>query len=72
MRQDSGWVLKGGSNIYCRILGARHTRDLDLYRQVDPTFSADAADALVRDMATHTVGPTRSTSAAPIDGAGQV
>lgn len=21
MRQDSGWVLKGGSNIYCRIPG---------------------------------------------------
>ncbi|MBK3429113.1 nucleotidyl transferase AbiEii/AbiGii toxin family protein [Corynebacterium tuberculostearicum] len=57
MRQDSGWVLKGGSNIYCRIPGARHTRDLDLYRQVDPTSSADAADALVRDMDTHTAGP---------------
>ena len=56
MRQDSGWVLKGGSNIYCRIPGARHARDLDLYRQVDPTSSADAADALVRDMDTHTVG----------------
>lgn len=56
MRQDSGWVLKGGSNIYCRIPGARHIRDLDLYRQVDPTSSADAADALVRDIDSHTVG----------------
>lgn len=33
MQHQNGWVLKGGSNIYCRVPGARQTKDLDLYRQ---------------------------------------
>ncbi|MDY5784664.1 nucleotidyl transferase AbiEii/AbiGii toxin family protein [Corynebacterium sp.] len=57
MLRENGWVLKGGSNIYCRIPGARHTRDLDLYRQSDPTSAAEAADALVGSMDGHKVGP---------------
>ena len=57
MRQTSGRVLKGGSNIYCRIPGARHTRDLDLYRQVDPTSATGAADALIAAMDGCQVGP---------------
>lgn len=57
MQHQNGWVLKGGSNIYCRVPGARQTKDLDLYRQDDPTSSTGAADALVAAMNDHRVGP---------------
>lgn len=59
MQHQNGWVLKGGSNIYCRVPGARQTKDLDLYRQDDPTSSTGAADALVAAMNGHRVGPYR-------------
>lgn len=57
MQHQHGWVLKGGSSIYCRIPGARQTKDLDLYRQDAPTSSAGAAGALVAAMDYHKVGP---------------
>lgn len=57
MRHHSGWVLKGGSNIYCRIPGARQTRDLDLYRHHDPTSAHNAAQSLLQSMHGHRVGP---------------
>ncbi|MFZ2562762.1 MAG: nucleotidyl transferase AbiEii/AbiGii toxin family protein [Corynebacterium variabile] len=57
MQHQNGWVLKGGFNIYCRVPGARQTKDLDLYRQNDPTSSTGAADALVAAMNDHRVGP---------------
>lgn len=57
MEHQNGWVLKGGSNIYCRLPGARQTRDLDLYRQDDPTSSTGAAEVLVAAMNGHRVGP---------------
>ncbi|MGP5693370.1 nucleotidyl transferase AbiEii/AbiGii toxin family protein [Corynebacterium variabile] len=57
MQHQDGWVLKGGSNIYCRVPGARQTKDLDLYRQDDPTSSTGAAAALVAAMNGHRVGP---------------
>lgn len=57
MQFQHGWVLKGGSNIYCRVPGARQTRDLDLYRQYDPTSSTGAADSLVTTMNGHKAGP---------------
>ena len=57
MRHHSGWVLKGGTNVYCRIPGARQTKDLDLYRQDSPTSAAEAADALVAALDGHRVGP---------------
>ena len=57
MNKQSGWVLKGGSNIYCRIPGARQTKDLDFYRQHEPTSSVGAAEALVAQMNGHREGP---------------
>lgn len=71
MEHHKGWVLKGGSNIYCRIPGARQTKDLDLYRQDDPTSSSEAADSLVRSMQGHKVGPytfhvTRAEQVGPV------
>lgn len=57
MGAHPGWVLKGGSNIYCRIPGARQTQDLDLYRQDEPVSSSDAAQDLIGSMDGHRVGP---------------
>lgn len=57
MQDQHGWVLKGGSNIYCRVPGARQTKDLDLYRQDDPTSSTGAAASLVAAMNGHVAGP---------------
>lgn len=51
------WVLKGGANVYCRIPGARQTKDLDLYRQSPPTSAGPAADSLVATMNGHRAGP---------------
>ncbi|WP_240492760.1 nucleotidyl transferase AbiEii/AbiGii toxin family protein [Corynebacterium sp. NML98-0116] len=57
MRLNDGWVLKGGTNIYCRIPGARQTKDLDLFRQYAPTSALKAADSLIATMNKHRVGP---------------
>lgn len=57
MVKDPGWVLKGGTNLYCLIPGARHTQDLDLYRQDSPTGHRDAATTLITVMNQTTVGP---------------
>ncbi|MGQ4533962.1 nucleotidyl transferase AbiEii/AbiGii toxin family protein [Dermabacteraceae bacterium P13115] len=57
MRSQQGWVLKGGSNIYCHIPGARQTKDLDLYRQNAPTGAVDAAMSLKSGMDGRKVGP---------------
>ncbi len=57
MRQQNGWVLKGGTNIYCRIPGARQTKDLNLYRRDDPTSSTGAAESLVSAMNGYKIGP---------------
>ena len=57
MRLGEGWVLKGGTNVYCRIPGARHTKDLDLYRHIDPTSALSAAEFLVEVMGGHREGP---------------
>ncbi|WP_017836518.1 nucleotidyl transferase AbiEii/AbiGii toxin family protein, partial [Dietzia sp. UCD-THP] len=57
MDTDPVWVLKGGTNLYCLIPGARHTQDLDLYRQTSPTGHRDAADALISAMHRMQVGP---------------
>lgn len=65
MTRDHGWVLKGGTNLYCRVPGARHTRDLDLYRQDDPTSYHQAAHALVETMDATTIGPYRFAVTAP-------
>lgn len=67
MNHDQGWVLKGGTNLYCRIPGARHTRDLDLYRQDDPTSYRQAAEELVETMNETTIGPYRFSVTAPKD-----
>lgn len=74
MQYQPGWVLKGGSNIYCRVPGARQTKDLDLYRQDDPTSSTEAADTLVSAMDGHKVGPYtfRVSHPARISAAGTV
>lgn len=55
--KDQGWVMKGGTNLYCLIPGARHTQDLDLYRQDSPTDHRDAAFMLMKVMDQATVGP---------------
>lgn len=57
MATDPVWVLKGGTNLYCLIPGARHTQDLDLYRQASPTGHRAAADTLIAAMDRTTVGP---------------
>ncbi|MCZ9309742.1 nucleotidyl transferase AbiEii/AbiGii toxin family protein [Corynebacterium uberis] len=57
MESQSGWVLKGGSGIYCRIPGARQTKDLDLYRQENPTSSWESAEILVDTMNGKRTGP---------------
>ncbi|MGP6175349.1 nucleotidyl transferase AbiEii/AbiGii toxin family protein [Corynebacterium sp. A21] len=63
--RDQGWVLKGGTNLYCRIDQARHTRDLDLYRQDDPTSYREAAKDLVEIMDGTKIGPYTFTLTAP-------
>ncbi len=40
---EEGWVLKGGTNLYCRLRHARHTLDLDLFREGDTTSESTAA-----------------------------
>ena len=75
MKKGSGWVLKGGTNVYCRIPGARQTKDLDIYRHTDPTSAQSAAELLVELMNGHRVGPyffaltrtARKTMAGPIE-----
>lgn len=75
MRLGDGWVLKGGTNVYCRIPGARHTKDLDLYRHVDPTSALSAAELLVEVMNGLKEGPytflleltSRKTMAGPVE-----
>ncbi|MBB1050660.1 MULTISPECIES: nucleotidyl transferase AbiEii/AbiGii toxin family protein [unclassified Dietzia] len=57
MATDPVWVLKGGTNLYCLIPGARHTQDLDLYRQASPTGHRAAADSLIAAMDQTTIGP---------------
>lgn len=54
---DDGWVLKGGTNLYFRLSQARHTRDLDLYRQDDPTSYEEAAQDLMKSMNGIQLGP---------------
>jgi predicted nucleotidyltransferase component of viral defense system len=59
--EDQGpWVLKGGTNLYCRIPGARHTRDIDLFSQ-DPTAAREAALELRQLMHQQRVGPYQFT-----------
>ena len=75
MQADAGWVLKGGTNVYCRIPVARQTKDLDLYRHVDPTSALSAAEFLVEVMNGHQAGPYtfdlertfRKTMAGPVE-----
>ncbi|MBX8995498.1 nucleotidyl transferase AbiEii/AbiGii toxin family protein [Corynebacterium testudinoris] len=73
MSRDQGWVLKGGTNLYCQIPGARHTRDLDLYRQDDPTSFLRAAAELVETMDEAKIGSYRFNVSIPkgetVDGA---
>lgn len=72
MTTDPGWVLKGGTNLYCLIPGARHTQDLDLYRQDTPTGHRDAARTLIHVMDNTRVGPytfeVRSPRAGKVSG----
>ncbi|MDK8775213.1 nucleotidyl transferase AbiEii/AbiGii toxin family protein [Corynebacterium pseudodiphtheriticum] len=57
MAIDDGWVIKGGTNLNCILPGARHTKDLDLYRQLNPTGHLEAAKNLVARMNGTRVGP---------------
>lgn len=57
MAIDDGWVIKGGTNLNCILPGARHTKDLDLYRQQNPTGHLEAAKNLVARMNGTRVGP---------------
>lgn len=67
-QEDQGsWVLKGGTNLYCRIPGARHTRDLDLFCQ-DPTGAREAAQELKDRMDHVRVGPYQFTIGDPKPG----
>lgn len=63
LMEDDGWVLKGGTNLFCRLHDARLTLDLDLFRQGD-TASADTVETLRKVMDGRSVGaihvPTRA------------
>ena len=74
MATGDGWVLKGGGNVFCRIAGARQTKDLDLYREKQPTGIPAAADSLMQLMNGHQVGPYtfRLTRASKTDQAGPI
>lgn len=43
LARHDGWVLKGGTNLLCRLIHPRSTLDLDLFREGDhsPTLTAD-------------------------------
>lgn len=42
LMEHDDWVLKGGTNLLCRLKDARNTLDLDLFRQGDHSTTASA------------------------------
>jgi len=55
LMEDDSWVLKGGTNLFCRLRDARSTLDLDLFRDGDTTVTATVT-ALREVMEGRTVG----------------
>lgn len=55
LMEGDGWVLKGGTNLFCRLRDARSTLDLDLFRDGDTTATVTAT-ALREAMEGRTVG----------------
>ena len=49
LMEHEGWILKGGTNLLCRLRNPRNTLDLDLFRQGDhsPTVSAETLHAVM-------------------------
>jgi hypothetical protein len=49
LMEHEGWILKGGTNLLCRLKNPRNTLDLDLFRQGDrsPTASAETLHAVM-------------------------
>jgi hypothetical protein len=49
LMEHEGWILKGGTNLLCRLRNPRNTLDLDLFRQGDrsPTASAETLHAVM-------------------------
>ncbi len=42
LMEDEGWILKGGTNLLCRLRNPRNTLDLDLFRHGDRSATASA------------------------------
>ena len=42
LMEHDGWILKGGTNLLCRLKNPRNTLDLDLFRQGDRSVIASA------------------------------
>lgn len=55
LNEHDGWVLKGGTHLMCRLTNARHTMDLDLFRQGERT-STTSVDQLRAVMEGRVVG----------------
>lgn len=70
LADHDGWVLKGGTNLLCRLTNARSTLDLDLFRRDDrnPSFTAGV---LHEQMDGHTVGRYTFRVGAPVLGDGE-
>ena len=49
LMEHEGWILKGGTNLLCRLRNPRNTLDLDLFRQGDrsPTARAETLHAVM-------------------------
>lgn len=58
LMQHEGWVLKGGTHIFCRCRNARSTLDLDIFRQGDKDIQM-SVDALRSLMNNATIGRYR-------------
>lgn len=70
LAERDGWVLKGGTNLLCRLPHARSTLDLDLFRRNDrnPTFTAGV---LHEQMDGHTLGRYTFRVGDPVLGDGE-
>ena len=66
-----GWILKGGTNLLCRLKDARSTLDLDLFR-INDRSAVVSANALHGVMEGHRVGRYTFRLAKPVTGTAEV
>jgi hypothetical protein len=70
LMEHEGWVLKGGTNLLCRLRNPRNTLDLDLFRQGDRS-AAVSAERLHTLMDGRQVGRYTFRLGAPATGTGE-